>query len=169
MIGKLDPEILKANEEKMNKRGKVIGIAMMAGAILLTLVFGFLAYQSFERYSWSETKGKVTYSTYTRDVTTDDARSYYDYEYTVDDVLYTGNDSETGKSVSVEQPPAEGTTINVYYNPNDPSESLVDTNKSDAFSDFGVWTICCGPIFFIFGAVFYFVSTRKQGNLVIKV
>src|SRR5688572_25093127 len=128
MIGKLDPEVLRANEEKMNKRGKIIGIAMMAGSVLLTIFFGLLAYQSFEKYSWSETKGNVTTSIYTREAGTDQARAYYEYEYVVDNVTYTGKDSETGGTVSVEKPPTQGASINVYYNPDDPSESLVDTN-----------------------------------------
>lgn len=169
MIGKLDPEVLRTNDEKMNKRGKIIGTTMMIGSFLITILFGFLAFQSFQKYSWSETKGKVTVSIYTREASTDQARAYYEYEYIVDDVTYTGKDSEIGSIVSVKRPPVEGASIAVYYNPQDPRESLVDTNYSDSLSDFVVWGVCCGPIFFLFGAVFYFVSTRKQGNLVIKV
>lgn len=160
MIGKLDPEVLRANQIKMNKRGKIIGIAMMAGALLITVVFGIFAYSSLQRYSWSKTDGVVTYASYKRDVN-DEARSYYDYQYTVNGATYTGSDSENGLSVGVEQPPSEGATITVYYNPNKPEQSRVDTNKSDAISDFVVWGFCCGPIFFIFGAIFLFVSTRK--------
>ena len=40
MIGKLDPEVLRANETKMKKRGKIIGIVMMVGSILLSVILG---------------------------------------------------------------------------------------------------------------------------------
>jgi hypothetical protein len=155
-------EFLRQNEIKQKQQGKKWGIILVVASVIITIVLGLVAYQSLEKYSWSETTGTVTYSTYTREVTTDEARSYYDYEYTVDGVIYAGNDSENGKSLGVEQPPAEGASITVYYNPNQPSESLVNTNYSDALSDSVMWTLCCGPIFFLFGALIYFLSTRKS-------
>jgi hypothetical protein len=154
-------EFLRQNQLKQNQRGKKIGILFMLGSVIITIIFGFLAYQSFEKYSWSETKGTVSYSDFTRDLINDTGRAYYDYEYTVDGVTYTGKDSETGSATSINPPPAEGASINVYYNPNDPSESLVDTNYSDALSDSVVWTVCFGPICFLFGALLYFMSSRK--------
>jgi hypothetical protein len=83
-------------------------------------------------------------------------------EYTVDGVTYTGKDSDSGSATSIEIPPTKGTSIHVYYNPKDPSESLVDTNYSESLSDAVVWALCCGPIFFLFGALMYFLSTRKS-------
>lgn len=157
-------EFLRQNEIKQNKRGKTIAILFMIGSVVITIIFGFLAYQSFQKYSWSETKGTVTNSTFFESVANDEANYYYDYEYIVDGVTYTGNDSENGKYSTVDAPPAEGASITVYYNPNDPSESLVDTNYSDVLSDSVLWTLCCGPIFFLFGALLYFMSTRKQIN-----
>ena len=65
MIGQLDPEKLRANQRLMNKRGKIIGIAMMAGSALITLVFALFAWQSIESYNWPETDGVVTYASYT--------------------------------------------------------------------------------------------------------
>lgn len=161
MIGKLDPEVLRANEVKMNKRGRIIGIAMMAGSVLLTVILGIVAYGStLQRINWTQTNGTVTRSESTRDITKDEERYYYEYEYAVDGVAYTGNDSENGRIVS--NPPAEGASITVYYDPSNPQKSLTDTNKSDPLSDFATWSLCCGPIFFMFGAVFLFVSTRKS-------
>ena len=161
MIGKLDPEVLRANEVKMKKRGKIIGIVMMAGSVLLTVILGIVAYSStLQRINWLQTSGIVTRSESTRDIIRDEERYYYEYEYTVVGATYTGNDSDKGRIVS--DPPSEGTSITVYYNPTNPEKSLTDTNKSDPLSDFAVWSICCGPIFFIFGAVFLFVSTRKS-------
>lgn len=157
-------EFLRQNEINQNKRGKKIGILFMIGSVVITIIFGFLAYRSFEKYSWSETKGTVTNSTFFESVTNDEANYYYDYEYIVDGVTYTGNDSEQGKYSTVKKPPTKSSSITVYYNPNDPSESLVDTNYSDALSDSVVWTLCCGPIFFLFGALLYFMSSRKQQN-----
>ena len=161
MIGKLDPEVLRANEIRMNKRGKVIGIAMMVGSVLLTLILGWLAYSSsLQRINWLETNGTVTRSEFTRDIIRNEEKYYYEYEYAVDGSTYTGKDSDIGRVVSA--PPAEGASITVYYDPKNPEKSLTDTNKSDPLSDFATWTVCCGPIFFVFGAVFLFVSTRKS-------
>lgn len=158
-------EFLRKNEIEKNKRGKKIGILFMIGSVIITIIFGFLAYRSFEKYSWSETKGKVTNLTYFESVASDEASSYYDYEYTVDGVTYTGSDGDHGTRTSVSKPPAQGETITVYYNPKDPSESLVNTNYSDALSDAVIWTLCCGPIFFLFGALLYYLTTRKQPTL----
>jgi hypothetical protein len=161
MIGKLDPEVLRANEAKMKKRGKLIGITMMVGSILLTVILGIVTYSStLQRINWLQTNGTVTRSESTSDIIRDEEQYYYEYEYVVDGVTYTGNDSDKGRTVS--NPPAEGASITVYYNPANPEKSLTDTNKSDSLSDFGTWSLCCGPIFFIFGAVFLFVSTRKS-------
>lgn len=161
MIGNLDPEVLRANEVKMKKRGKVIGITMMAGSILLTVILGIVAYGStIQRINWLTTSGTVTHSESSSDIIRNEERYYYEYEYVVDGVTYTGNDSDKGRTVS--DPPSEGTSITVYYNPTSPEKSLTDTNKSDPLSDFAVWTVCCGPIFFIFGAIFLFVATRKS-------
>jgi hypothetical protein len=155
-------EFLRENEIKQKKYGKIIGIIFMVASFLLTIFFGYSAYQSFDKYAWSETQGTVTYSEIFRGSTNqNNSRSYYEYEYSVDGVTYKGKDSETG-SVFISQPPAQGTSINVYYNPNDPSESLVDTNYNDALSNSVIWTLCCGPFFFLFGAIAYFMSTRKQ-------
>lgn len=155
-------DFLRQNEINQNKRGRKIGILFMVGSVIVTIIFGFLAYRSFEKYSWSETKGKVTHSTYFESVTEDKANSYYDYEYTVDGVTYTGSDGEHGTRTSVSKPPAKGTSITVYYNPKNPSESLVNTNYSNTLSDAVIWTLCCGPIFFLFGALLYFLTTRRQ-------
>lgn len=161
MIGKLDPEVLRANEAKMNKRGKAIGIIMMVGSVFLTVILGIAAYSStLQRINWMQTSGTVTRSESTSDIIKNEERYYYEYEYVVDGITYTGNDSEKGRTVS--NPPTEGTSITIYYDPANPQKSLTDTNKSNALSDFATWTICCGPIFFIFGAVFLFVSTRKS-------
>lgn len=161
MIGKLDPEVLRANEAKMNKRGKTIGIGMMVGSVLVTLILGVLAYSStLQRINWLKTDGVVTRSESTKDTIKDEEKYYYEYEYVVDGTTYTGKDSDIGRTVS--DPPAEGASITVYYNPADPQKSLTDTNKSNPLSDFATWAVCCGPIFFIFGAVFLFVSTRKS-------
>jgi hypothetical protein len=158
-------EFLRQNEINQNKRGKKIGILFMVGSVLITIILGFFAYRSFEKYSWSETKGTVSNSSYFESITDDEARYSYDYEYIVDGVAYTGNDSNFGKRTVIDEPPANGASITVYYNPNDPSESLVDTNYSGALSDAVVWTLCCGPIFFLFGALVYFLSTRKRQTL----
>ncbi|MBK7450872.1 MAG: DUF3592 domain-containing protein [Anaerolineales bacterium] len=161
MIGKLDPETLRANETKMNKRGKLIGATMMIGSIILTLVLGTIAYFStIQRLNWLETSGRVTNSFFTRDINRNEEKYSYDYEYSVDGITYSGSDSEIGALVS--KSPAEGASITVYYDPNNPGKSLTDTNKSAPLSDFVVWTVCCGPIFFVFGAIILFVSTRKS-------
>lgn len=161
MIGNLDPEVLRANEVKMKKRGKIIGITMMVGSIIFSVILGIIAYGStIQRLNWPQTSGTVTRSESTRDVINDEERYYYEYEYVVDGVTYTGNDSDKGRMVS--KPPTEGTSITIYYDPANPQKSLTDTNKSDALSDFATWTFCCSPIFFVFGAVFLFVSTRKS-------
>lgn len=82
----------------------MIGILMMVGSVLLTVVLGVSAYTStLRRLGWPQT-----------------------------------------------------------YDPSNPQKSLTDTNKSNPLSDFATWSFCCGPIFFIFGAVFLFVSTRKS-------
>lgn len=155
-------EFLRENEIKQNKRGKKIGILFMLGSILMTLILGFVAYRSLEKYTWSETTGTVTSSSYFESITEDEARFSYEYTYSVGGITYTGSDSNFGKRTVVNKPPAEGANITVYYNPNDPSESLVATNYSGALSDAVVWSLCCGPIFFLFGALLYFLSTRKQ-------
>lgn len=156
-------EFLKQNEIKQNKNGKIIGIIFMLGSILLTIFFGLSAYKSFEKYSWSETTGTVTATDFYRGSSSgNDSRSYYEYEYVVDGVTYTGKDSETGSRTSITEPPAKGTSIKVYYDPNDPSQSLVSTNYSDALSNSVIWTLCCAPFFFLFGAITFFMSTRKQ-------
>ena len=161
MIGKLDPEVLRANEIKMQKRGKVIGIVMMVGSVLLTVILGIVAYGStIQRITWLQTSGTVTRSESNSDIINNEERYFYEYEYVVDGVTYTGNDSDKGRTVS--NPPSEGTSITVYYDPSNPQKSLTDTNKSNPLSDFVTWSLCCGPIFFIFGAVFLFVSTRKS-------
>ncbi len=161
MIGKLDPEVLRANEVKMKKRGKIIGTTMMIGSVFLTVILGIVAYGStLQRINWLQTSGIVTRSESTSDIINNEERYYYEYEYVVDGVTYTGNDSDKGRTVS--NPPAKGTSITVYYDPANPEKSLTDTNKSDPLSDFAVWSLCCGPVFFVFGAVFLFVSTRKS-------
>lgn len=161
MIGNLDPEVLRANEVKMKKRGKVIGITMMVGSIIFSVILGVIAYGStIQRINWSQTSGTVTRSESNRDIINNEERYFYEYEYVVDGVTYTGNDSDKGRTVS--NPPSKGTSITVYYDPANPQKSLTDTNKSNPLSDFVVWTICCGPIFFVFGAVFLFVATRKS-------
>jgi hypothetical protein len=161
MIGKLDPEVLRANEIKMQKRGKIIGIVMMVGSVLLTVILGIVAYgSSIQRITWLRTSGTVTRSESNSDIINNEERYFYEYEYVVDGVTYTGNDSDKGRTVS--NPPSEGTSITVYYDPSNPQKSLTDTNKSNPLSDFVTWSLCCGPIFFIFGAVFLFVSTRKS-------
>ena len=161
MIGKLDPEVLRANEIKMQKRGKIIGIVMMVGSVLLTVILGIVAYGStIQRITWLQTSGTVTRSESNSDIINNEERYFYEYEYVVDGVTYTGNDSDKGRTVS--NPPSEGTSITVYYDPSNPQKSLTDTNKSNPLSDFVTWSLCCGPIFFIFGAVFLFVSTRKS-------
>ncbi|KXK14628.1 MAG: hypothetical protein UZ14_CFX002001053 [Chloroflexi bacterium OLB14] len=158
-------EFLRKNEIEKNKRGKKNWHFVYDRLGNHYHYFGFLAYRSFEKYSWSETKGKVTNLTYFESVASDEASSYYDYEYTVDGVTYTGSDGDHGTRTSVSKPPAQGETITVYYNPKDPSESLVNTNYSDALSDAVIWTLCCGPIFFLFGALLYYLTTRKQPTL----
>lgn len=161
MIGKLDPEVLRANETKMNKRGKIIGPVMMVGSVLLSVILGIIAYGStIQRINWSQTSGTVTRSESSSDIIRNEEKYYYEYEYVVDGVTYTGKDSDTGRTVS--KPPSKGTSITVYYNPANPEKSLTDTNKSDTISDFAVWMFCCGPIFFLFGAVILFMSTRKS-------
>jgi hypothetical protein len=160
MIGKLDPQALRENQEKMNKRGKIIGIAMILFSVLLTVFLGITAYSdTIQRFGYQQTTGTVTESNFRRDPI-DNKQSYnFKYEYVVNGVAYTGSDSETGQTVS--QPPSKGDSINVYYNPSNPSKSVVETNKSDPLSDFFTWTCCFSPIVFIFGVVFLFVSTRK--------
>lgn len=155
-------EFLRQNEIKQKKQGKKWGMILMAGSVIITIILGFLAYRSFEKYSWSETKGTVTGSIFLESISLDDASFNYQYEYIIDGVTYTGSDSEHGKYGTVDEPPVKGASITVYYNPNDPSQSLVDTNYSGALSDSVVWTLCCGPIFFLFGALMYFLSTRKS-------
>lgn len=155
-------EFLRQNQIKQNKQGKKWGLILMAGSVIITIVLGLLAYQSFEKYSWSETTGTVTVSTHFEDILNDEERYSYDYVYVVNGVTYTGNDADHGPRTRVSTPPAEGANITVYYNPNDPKENLVDTNYSGALSDSVVWTLCCGPIFFLFGALMYFLSTRKS-------
>ncbi len=161
MIGKLDPEVLRANETKMKKRGKTIGIVMMVGSVLLSVILGVIAYTStLQRINWQQTSGSVTRSESHSDITRNEESYYYEYEYVVDGITYTGKDSDKGTTVS--NPPSKGTSITVYYNPSNPGKSVTDTNKSDTLSDFAVWSFCCGPIFFIFGAVILFVATRKS-------
>lgn len=161
MIGKLDPEVLRANEIKMKKRGKVIGIMMMVGSVFLTVILGIVAYSStLQRINWIQTSGTVTRSETSSDIIRNEEKYFYEYEYVVDGITYTGNDSDKGRTVST--PPTKGTSITIYYDPATPQKSLTDTNKSDALSDFATWTFCCSPIFFVFGAVFLFVSTRKS-------
>lgn len=155
-------EFLRQNEIKQKRYGKIIGIIFIVGSILLTIFFGYSAYRSLDKYSWSETKGTVTNTDFFRGSSSENnSRSYYEYEYIVDGVTYQGKDSETGSSISIKEPPAKGTSIKVYYNPNNPSESLVETNYSDALSNSVVWTLCCGPFFFLFGVITLFMSTRK--------
>ncbi|MBL8079450.1 MAG: DUF3592 domain-containing protein [Anaerolineales bacterium] len=160
MIGQLDPEKLRANQRLMNKRGKIIGIAMMAGSALITLVFALFAWQSIESYNWPETDGVVTYASYTGALDSKNDRSYFDYEYSVDGMTYQGKESDKGTFADV--PPKEGETIKVYYNPSNPGDSRVGSNRGNALNDMIVWVCCAGPAFFFFGAVFLFVSTRKQ-------
>jgi hypothetical protein len=145
----------------MKKRGKIIGIIMMVGAVFLTVVLGMVAYSStLQRFNWIQTSGTVTRSESSSDIIRNEEKYFYEYEYVVDGITYTGNDSDIGRTVS--NPPTEGTSITIYYDPTNPQKSLTDTNKSDALSDFATWTVCCGPIFFVFGAVFLSVSTRKS-------
>ena len=110
MIGKLDPEVLHANEIKMKKRGKVIGIMMMVGAVFLTVILGIVAYSStLQRINWIQTSGTVTRSESSSDIIRNEEKYFYKYEYVVDGITYTGNDSEKGRTVS--NPPTEGTSI----------------------------------------------------------
>lgn len=160
MIGSLDPEKLRNNQTVMNKRGKIIGIAMMGGAILLTLVFAVFAWRSIASFNWKVTDGVITTSSYFSGLESSDRHSFLEYEYTVDGTTYTGKDSDTGTFAN--HPPQKGQTIKVYYNPSNPSDSLIDSNRGKGLSDLVVWVCCASPAFFFFGAIILFVSTRKQ-------
>lgn len=158
-IVKLDPKQLQENQVRMNKRGKIIGSLMIAGSLLLTIVFGFSAWRSIQILNWNQTEGIVTYS-FANSNLNDERKAYFDYEYTVDGIKHTGKESDIGKFVDT--PPLEGQTITVYYNPQNPSDSAVESNKGEGLSDLVNWVCCFGPFFLIFGAILLFVSTRKQ-------
>jgi hypothetical protein len=69
-------EFLRQNQIKQNKQGKKYGMILMVGSVLITLILGFFAYRSFEKYSWSETTGTVTYTDlYKGSLNSNDARS----------------------------------------------------------------------------------------------
>ena len=140
-----------------------IATVMIAGQLLADLGTG----------DWPETEGVITSSEVYTSESSEGGTNYcldISYEYTVDNVNYTGyrvsfssEDSCDSWSQNADDDYPEGKTISVYYDPSDPSESVLETGFAGV--DF---FLCCFFIFPLIGLVMLFGVSRSTFNKVTK-
>ena len=118
---------------------------------------------------WPETEGVVISSEVYTSESSEGGSSFcldISYEYTVDNVKYTGyrvsyssEDSCDSWSQDADKDYPEGKTIPVYYDPSDPSESVLETGFA------GVeFFLCCFFIFPLIGLVMLFGVSKSTFN-----
>ena len=120
---------------------------------------------------WPETEGVITSSEVYTSESSEGGSSFcldISYEYTVDNVNYTGyrvsyssEDSCDSWSQNADDDYPEGKIIPVYYDPSDPSESVLETGFAGV--DF---FLCCFFIFPLIGLVMLFGVSKSTFNKV---
>jgi hypothetical protein len=122
---------------------------------------------------WPETEGVITSSEVYSSQDSEGGTTYcldISYEYTVDNVKYKGyrvsyssEDSCDSWSQNADEEYPEGKTIPVYYDPSDPSESVLETGFAGV--DF---FLCCFFIFPLIGLVMLYGASKSTFNKIMN-
>ena len=142
-------------------------------SFIVTIMIGGQLLADLGTGDWPETEGVVTSSEVYTSESSEGGTNYcldISYEYTVDNVNYTGyrvsyssEDSCDSWSQNADEDYPEGKTIPVYYDPSDPSESVLETGFAGV--DF---FLCCFFIFPLIGLVMLFGVSKSTFNKVMN-
>ena len=142
-------------------------------SFIVTIMIGGQLLADLGTGDWPETEGVVTSSEVYTSESSEGGTTYcldISYEYTVDNVNYTGyrvsyssEDSCDSWSQNADDDYPEGKTIPVYYDPSDPGESVLETGFAGV--DF---FLCCFFIFPLIGLVMLFGVSKSTFNKVMN-
>ncbi len=140
-------------------------------SFIVTIMIGGQLLADLGTGDWPETEGIITSSEVYTSESSEGGTNYcldISYKYTVDNVNYTGyrvsyssEDSCDSWSQNADDDYPEGKTISVYYDPSDPSESVLETGFAGV--DF---FLCCFFIFPLIGLVMLFGVSKSTFNKV---
>ncbi len=165
---------------KAGSRGKtfILLIALIIAGLALTWFGCYFIYKGYESRSWPRIPGKITASyaeQQTRRSSDTGHSSYFVYvarirysysadgkAYTSDEISFGGNQYTSKRKYKTEKYLKQfpvGKSVTVYYNPGDPSQSVLKQGITG-----GSLLILAGGIIFLLAAAGMFYSIIKKNN-----
>lgn len=146
---------------------------LISGAIVLSILFYFITIcakgleQEYVEHGWQVTSGKILdpnkelSGQKNADRVSEGYEQTINYEYTINDVLYESNSVSPELFVNKDNFP-QGKTVEVYYNPDNISETVLMRRKVQKQYLWGMILFCSGVAIFTIFNVIRDIRNSKQ-------